>query len=113
MQQTESTEEMDGRRSNFPAILEQWRQKERTASGSSTSSGGSSGSSRSFDSDLVQPLTRSEINIYSLIFNSVFRIRIGFNADPKPDPGSQTNSDPDPDPAHILPSKSDFDVLCR
>ncbi len=63
--QTESAEEeVDGSRSNnFPAILEQWRQKERTASGSSTASGGSSGSTRSFDSDLVQPLTRSVMAI--------------------------------------------------
>jgi hypothetical protein len=63
VQRTEAAEEVDGRRSNFPAILEQWRQKERTASGSSTASGGSSGSTRSFDSDLVQPLTRSVMAI--------------------------------------------------
>jgi hypothetical protein len=45
---------------------------------------------------------------------AVFRIRIGFNADPDPDPvfyfnadpdpGNQTNADPDPDPGQPLPS---------
>jgi hypothetical protein len=49
-------------------------------------------------------------------FNSVFRIRIGFNvvrdppafylnAGPDRDPGSQTSVDSDPDPAQILPSQ--------
>jgi hypothetical protein len=44
---------------------------------------------------------------------AVFRIRIGFNADPDPvfylnadpDPGNQTNADPDPDPGQTLPSQ--------
>jgi hypothetical protein len=68
--QTEAVEEVDGgrRSNNFPAILEQWRQKERTASGSSASS---SGSSRSFDSDLVQPLTRSVMAISRVPYGRV------------------------------------------
>jgi hypothetical protein len=35
--------------------------------------------------------------------NTVFRIRIGFNADP--DPAFYLNADPDPDPGQTLPSQ--------
>jgi hypothetical protein len=53
---------------------------------------------------------------------AVFRIRIGFNAnpdsdpafylnadpDPDPDPESQTNADPDSDPGQSLPSQKSW-----
>jgi hypothetical protein len=35
---------------------------------------------------------------------TVLWIRIGFDTDLNPAPGSQTNTDPEPDPGHTLPS---------
>ncbi len=39
-----------------------------------------------------------EIFVLFVLLPAVFRIRIGFNADPNPDPVFHVNPDPDPDP---------------